>query len=402
MPLFRLSVLAVALAAAASPVWAGIHNSAEPPIPLDSDLNVFLNRLAELRSLGPPDPRTGQGAGRERDAYLAKIAALRQKEKTGSLTADEAANLGAYLYRVRKTQPQLSDLQEATQTLIDARRKYPQRFAILANLGTVYLADGKLDAAESCLEEAAELAPPEAAAAERLQLMLVKRRLREPRQAGAPTLDALFASKQNPRDALRFVGPSGRYEIGALAPAELAKLPDGSLPKAMQAVQQLLVWTPEDSRLIWLLGELAAAQGQTKAAAKALQYCVDTARMSTPELKQHRALLLEHVAWSDALERVGPQGRQAEWLARWLPALAASELTPFGAPLAFAAAAEQADPMKPKNPLEQLASSPAAAPAGSVFSWDLVSWPIVVAGAAFVLLLVSLQVREWRKRRRRA
>lgn len=402
-----LLLLAACVAlAGARPAAAGIRNTAEPPIPLDHDLATFLNRLAELRSLAPPDPSTlaGQVRESERDAMLKKIAALRAKEKAGGLTADEAANLGAYLYRVRKTQARLPDLQEATQVLEAARRSHPRHFAVLSNLGTVYQAAGALDAAESCLEEALAMAPPEAEAAERLQLLLVKRRMREPRTVGTPPLDSLFF--KNPREPLRFVGPSGQYEIGALAPAEMAKLPDASLAKATQAVQQLLVWLPDDARLLWQLGELAAAQGQTKAAAKAFSSCVDNFRISTPELKQHRIWLLEHVAWTSALERLGPQAKQAEWLSRWLPAQLGADLAPFSYSAGLLGVAEQAAPLQEKNEaLNQLLGGAASgtanpAPLGTVFSWELISWPIVAVGVVVVAGLAALQVRLWLRRRR--
>src|SRR5262249_9699783 len=57
----------------------------------------------------------------------------------------------------------------------------------------------------------------------------------------------------------RFVGESGAFEVGTLAVAEKAKLP----PDALDIVQQLLVWLPDDLRLYWLLGELYNARGGT-------------------------------------------------------------------------------------------------------------------------------------------
>lgn len=380
-----------------------IHNSAEPMVPCDNDLGSFLNRLAELRSFGPPDPRTTNGSSNSaaREDYLQKISALRVKEKSGSLTADEAANLGAYLYRVRKTQSRLPDLQEAIQALESARRRYPGHFGILANLGTVYQGTGQLDAAESCLEEALTLAPVEAESPELYQLRLIKRRRAEQRTVGEPPLDALFY--KTPRDPLRFVGQSGHYEIGSLAPAELAKLPGGSLEKATRIVQQLLIDFPGDGRLHWLLGELAAAQGQAKAAARALEQAVDAFRLSTPELKQHRAWLLEFVAWSDALDRLGSTGLQTLWLSRALSARLVGNTLPFESSMQFVLTSEVASPLRPKSLFEQLQQEGASKPGTDVriFGWQMISWPVAVGGAAVILLLVWLQFRQWTRRIRR-
>jgi tetratricopeptide (TPR) repeat protein len=401
----RMSRFTGALAALLFPalLHAGLYNSAEPPIPLDNDLNAFLDRLAELRSYAPSSmTMDAADAGAEampsvRADYLKKIEILRAKEKAGPITADEAANLGAYLYRVRKTQPRLPDLQEATQVLEAGRQNHPRHFAILANLGTVYQAAGHLDAAESCLEEALALAPPELAPFELAQLRLVKRRIAEQRTVGAPSLDGIFY--KNPREPLRFVGSSGRYEIGALAPAEQAKLPDGSLEKATKIVQQLLAWNPMDGRLHWLLGELAAAGGQTKAAARALDMAVDSFRLSTPELKQHRAWLMEYTVWSESLERLGTRARQAAWLGRVFSAQANGYALPLvDAPL-LVHAKELAAPLQARlNPFG------ASGPGGGdlkLFSWDMVSWPIAAIGGLLIVSLAWLQLRLWARKLRR-
>jgi hypothetical protein len=81
-------------------------------------------------------------------------------------------------------------------------------------------------------------------------------------------LDALFPlfDFENPRpkdfEPLRFVGDSGKFEVGKIAAAEKAKLP----PNAILIVQQLLIWMPDDQRLFWLLGELLNADGNIEGA----------------------------------------------------------------------------------------------------------------------------------------
>src|SRR5439155_16809126 len=56
---------------------------------------------------------------------------------------------------------------------------------------------------------------------------------------------------------VKFVNDAGRYEPGALAAAERAKLP----ADAVAVVQQLVLWAPWDTGLYWLLAELYVADG---------------------------------------------------------------------------------------------------------------------------------------------
>jgi hypothetical protein len=64
----------------------------------------------------------------------------------------------------------------------------------------------------------------------------------------------------------QFSGRRLPWESGKIPPNERAKLPKD----AVAVVQQLLVWTPEDARLIWLLAELLNAEGDTESAATVL------------------------------------------------------------------------------------------------------------------------------------
>jgi len=67
-----------------------------------------------------------------------------------------------------------------------------------------------------------------------------------------------------PLFSTRFVNDRGEYEPGKLAAGEKAKLPKD----AVAIVQQLLLWSPEDGRLLWLLGELTAAEGRLREASE--------------------------------------------------------------------------------------------------------------------------------------
>src|SRR5262249_4628765 len=88
----------------------------------------------------------------------------------------------------------------------------------------------------------------------------------------------------DPSAPLRFVAEGGEYAAGEIAARERAKLPTD----ALAAVQQLLLWFPEDTRLYWLLGELLNADGQVIEAAGILDRCAYARNHPDPELKAHR------------------------------------------------------------------------------------------------------------------
>jgi tetratricopeptide (TPR) repeat protein len=394
-----------------SPAQAGLHDPAEPAAPLETDLVQFLQTLRELRSYGPPDGRTITQESPQRVDYLARISALRAKQKSGSITADELASLGAYLIRVRKTQARLPDIEEAVQVLEPARRTHPRHFAILANLGTAYQLTGRLDAAASCLEEAYSLAPPESQKFERAQLLLVRRRAREPQRPTELTLDHLFA--RTPQEAVRFVGPSGQWEVGQLADAERKKLPNGSAAEALQVVQQLLFWLPDDGRLYWLFGELANAEGNLAAAYDAMNDAVDLFRLSAPALKQHRLVLQEALDWRDVVDRVAAGAampRLQAWVARNIFWGIASSL----APVDMSAHMNRAIMIRPpprgqvRLGIQMLQPDPnmtlpppPGKPAEQLFALESHHWFMIAGAVVLIGLLIAMQVREMRRRRRR-
>ncbi len=333
-------ILVVALAPVPV-VRAGLYNTAEPPLTPDADLVQFIDKqLVALRAYGPPDALAAAAApggkvhpGRE--DYLKKVEQLRGKAK---LSIQDQANLGAYLIRLRKTNPNGRDYEEALQVLERARREAPRDFHVLANLGTVYQITGQLDAALSCLQEAYQLAPESARVYERYHMQLVQRRLRERLRMGVTPLDELFP--------VRFVGAGGKWEVSGLAEEEKQKLPSD----AVRIVQQLLICLPEDGRLFWLLGEVANARGDIRGAEKAMDEAVYTFRLSMPELKERRLLLQEAKAR--------------------LPKTSS-----------FPALGESAEPVE--------------------YSWQLGwrGWTAIGGGVALGLALIALQIREVRRRR---
>jgi len=99
-------------------------------------------------------------------------------------------------------------------------------------------------------------------------------------------LDPIFPSRAKEKlSAVRYVGESGKYEAGTIATAETAKLPKD----AIAILQQLVLWDPDDPRLLWQLAELYNASGDLKSASTLLDLCVNAPRQYTnTELLEHR------------------------------------------------------------------------------------------------------------------
>lgn len=99
---------------------------------------------------------------------------------------------------------------------------------------------------------------------------------------------------QNPAQTpVKWVNESGRYEPGKLAAGERAKLP----PDAVAVVQQLLLWSPDDTRLLWLLAELYAANGQLREADQVFDQCTWGRNFTNRKLlMDHRAIVRDLVA----------------------------------------------------------------------------------------------------------
>jgi hypothetical protein len=275
------------LAGLTGPVRAGFYDPRNPTSPLVTDsgvrplhydqlrveLNTFLAIGDQTKSLGP------------RAAWLKKRDQLLARGRDVLNSAD-AAELGAIQWRLR-------DAEAALATLRSASNRDPRNFWVLTNLGSVYQGSGQFRDASSPLEAARDLFPepwpagPPAAGdwfkrVEQFQLKLVRLRLASDssrssgRSQPAADVDYLFG--------VRFAGADGAYAAGKIGEAERQKLP----PDAVAVVQQLLLWFPEDTRLLWLLGELYNAEGDLESAAKVLDDCVWQRHYESPALREHR------------------------------------------------------------------------------------------------------------------
>jgi tetratricopeptide (TPR) repeat protein len=389
---------------------AGLYNTAEPPLyPPPQTFAQFQSVRGDLQGAaverpGAPNPL--------REHYLQQVKGLEAKGKAGDLTVEDRVNLGAYYVRLLR-------FEEAVRVLSAAEAQEPDNFMVLCNLATAnYLADpqdpARLDRAITEQEQALKAWPVVWAGltadelrwyrrAEGFFLTLLQQRRQEARlQAGRPpqTLDDLFH--------VRFVGPSGQYEPGTLAPDQMAALPAERVP----IVSQLLLWLPFDNRLYWLLAELLNAQGDVESAVKIMDVLVAT-NFNTPELWAHRKALRQ--ALPVAQELGGDKGPVSkEWLL-WEVAPREPGLAPGAGPLlkeaAWAAAFERlrrgdalAEPRSAAGsgrPPAETADKAAPGDKGQPASWmpDWRPFLVGLASGVALALLVGLQVRQSRARK---
>jgi tetratricopeptide (TPR) repeat protein len=268
----RLAFAITLLLLGAEVARAGLYNPAERGEgKLNSDFAVFQNTLFSLRSI-------------RLDKVLNDPLQMRyimmQQTAPRVIPADwnlaQRLSLSAYLIRRER-------FQEAIELLKPLSRKESDNFLVHSNLSTAYYLSGQeATLAYDALDQALSIWPDNwnklddndkrkqflgqigwdeikfrnYREAETYQLKLLKLRRQEKPKIQPETLDNLFG--------VNFVGESGSYEAGKLAAKEKAKLP----VRALTIVQQLLVWSPHDPRLFWLLGEIYNAQGDVATALK--------------------------------------------------------------------------------------------------------------------------------------
>jgi hypothetical protein len=260
----------------ATSAWGGLYYSAENFNELPSQWRGFLLDQRTLRNIAQP----GTAANPASPARVKYLGEAQKLEKKLSPVADDLADLGALWIR-------LGQPDKAIQVLREADRKHPDHFRIAANLGTAWQLKGDLAQAAQFLEQAVRLAPAQNKEAEALHLKLVRQRLRP----GASTLDDLYG--------IRFLNDKGDYEPGKLALDQKKKL----TPHTVGLAQQLALWLPADSRLLWQLAELANAHGDVRSAAAMMDGCVTTFGLNDADLRNHRLVLREAV---DRLPRTQP------------------------------------------------------------------------------------------------
>ncbi len=245
---------------------AGLYYSGEAYAELPSQWRGYLLDQRLLRGVAAK-AAAGTPVPPLREHYRAEAERLALESSRRTLTADEAADLGAVYVRLGETA-------KAVAVLRTANREHPDHFRLAANLGVAWQLHGDLHQAAAALRQAVRFAPAAYRAQEELHLKLAQLRAREP--AGSDGLDDLFG--------VRYVGRAGAYEPGSLAPDERRKLP----ADATALTQALALSLPADGRLLWQLAELAAAHGDVLAAAGMMDGCVTEFGLRSPELLAHR------------------------------------------------------------------------------------------------------------------
>jgi hypothetical protein len=293
------------------PARAGVYNTAEP-WPQPRPFKQFQLEWAGYRAAAiPPTKETPEQSPAVQ--YRRRVAELEAREQRGILSLDDRINLGAYYVRLQEPQKAIR--------LLEGPARQMRQFMLLANLASAYEQAGMLERALDYRGMALSAWPAMYPGwdtfqvnfyrkAEKYQLTLVQLRLEEartvpPAERAELRLDNLF-----PR--VRFVGAGGKYEAGGIAAAQWGELPND----ATSVVEQMVLWSPFDERLLWLLGELLNANGDVGGSAELLKTLVNRQATSAspadaavkwsspapPELREHYHIV---AAEATAREKLG-------------------------------------------------------------------------------------------------
>lgn len=267
--LCRWAILMMVLAGFVEPAHATIHYSGERYAELPSSWKGFLVDHRALRVAAiPASAKTPPSLLRLE--YQAAVDRLVAEKNQRALTVGELADLGALYLR-------LGRVDDALNILRPAAAQYPKNFAVQANLGSAWHLVGNWTLAVEHLSQAVKLAPAELKPYEAIHLKLALLRLKNVQAAG---LDKLFD--------IRFYTADGKHRLGRLDSAEVQKL-----PKDMVAVTQRLALSfPNDGKLLWQLGEMAAIYGDLANASTLIDLCIGEYGMSDTLLRQSRQAIL--------------------------------------------------------------------------------------------------------------
>jgi tetratricopeptide (TPR) repeat protein len=304
----RQTLMAFVILAAASPVYAGLYVPGEEPELVARDgkaiempFDQFRLRLAELKAIPvtPPDSPL-------RKAYLKRRADL-ESRRLERLSVQEMISLG-------ECQVRLGDLNNSFFTYHLAVTREPRNFLAQSGLAAVRQMRGELREAYEAQIEALMLRPSELPGMTKAQtawMLRVEKVFGELQRGRIKELLEKTPLQQLSVDNLfrvQFVGPSGGYEAGTIAPDEKAKLP----ADAVAVVQQLILWYPFDARIYWLLGELYNANGQMREALAIFKECMDRGFRPEP-LKEHPLIVeekLKQIAAADKQKQIEEEEKQ--------------------------------------------------------------------------------------------
>jgi hypothetical protein len=404
---------------------AGVYSTAEPKFKLyDNDYPKFLDEtLIPLKRIGTP------GVYQENLDWLRCYSlagkTLRQFEllRTPGLdemTDEDWLNLSACYLRVRNPQGAIKLLLEAEK--LGYLRK---NFLLASNLGTAYMLAGVYTGDDNAVRRLGDAWPwrqsfadfseeqqkflqkqmgwaedhpfPWYTRCEKYLYRLAKLRAWEVRTSKGKLDfrsdlrvlryldDFLVPDPDLPMDyqAVQFVSRRQPFELGKFPASEKARLPKD----AIAVVQQLLVWMPEDLRLIWLLGELLNADG-TPYDIKSAQIIFSEFRSRFAGLPKNAALAKDEKALMERFTEEHPI------IATRLKAL--KEYVP---PLPDAPGGEATGAKK--SPTDVAGTKTPTAPAPTVGAVN-VDWQTLGVGfgaGALVGILVTWQLRDILRRR---
>jgi hypothetical protein len=260
---------------------AGLYNLVEPNEgPLNPDyLNQFRSTLLDLRSIGMQKVDFDNPLRRRYRMFHE----LGKSGSTQGLTLEQKISYGAVL--VRTGQPD-----QAVQLLMPLSRQHPKNLPLQCNLAMAYHQWGNLRSASDHLSDTLKRVWPknwedlsdeqrayllsigwnegpfyENRKYELAYLKLLDSRKREPKGASLrdEQVDPLFGDP-----AIKYVDDQGKFSPGRVTLAERKKLP----ADALEIVQQLLVWMPNDLRLKWQLAEVYNASASSGDGKRTLEY----------------------------------------------------------------------------------------------------------------------------------
>jgi hypothetical protein len=265
----------------------------------------------------------------ENDEAREILRSIREREKKGiaSLKPEEQLALYADMLRLRRDMQERNRAFEGLRSMLRSLRGEYQ-FILYSDLAHASMLNGNYaDACEYYASVDCEfppnflgLTPQQLSWYKRLETEyyhpFLKHRARETlvknRDPAQDTLDPIFTNeKRGKGEPVRFVGESGAFEAGTIAATERAKLP----PDAIAIVQQMILWSPDDGRLWWLLAELYNAAGDEKSSARAFRICNVETKYSNPVVRQHETVVAaaaEEQAAADKARRESELAKQKE------------------------------------------------------------------------------------------
>jgi tetratricopeptide (TPR) repeat protein len=282
------------------------------PWPLPTSPRQFLFELTDLQGVAALASRPLGGSQVKVSGFAEevqkKLNELDNRRKEGKLSVDEALNLsGCSLL--------LGDFNKAIDVLTPVLQANPKHFMVLANLANAYQGLGEYSRAIGYQQQALANWPakwpgwnPEKRwwyrRAEKYYLTLLELRNRE-KLLSKPTdtLDGLFPN-------LPFADLKVKYRVGDIDLRVRDRLP----PDVLEIVGQLVLWMPQDNRLLWMYAELLNARGEIRPAYDLMVNLRSTRNFNAPALTRNRRELQQAVE-SIPKDNSSTAGERTGWTA---------------------------------------------------------------------------------------